>query len=169
MDDGYIEGRGVDGRVLESVSMATVGSIEGRAAIEVLMGFVQVGAHDEEEFLQFERLAQKETRVEAHAVQLPVVTASDDDDGSLAGADVAAQHFVEGSPIKVGQANIQQDEMSWKLGYGAQSLLAVREEGKLPVGIVLESVAKEISKFGVIFDDDDMFGGQWCLRRIVWL
>lgn len=159
MDDGYIEDRGVGGGILERVAMATVGSIEDRTAVEVLMGFVQVGAHDEEEFLQFEGLAQKEARMEAHTVQLPVVTAGDDDDGGVAGAIVAAQHFIESSPIKVGQADIQEDKVGWKPGDGAQRLLAVGEEGKLPVGIVLESVTKEVSEFWIVFDDNDMFGG----------
>ncbi len=68
-------------------------------------------AHDEEEFGEFEGFAQEEASVEAHTVELPVVATGDDDDGGVAGAVMAAQDFVEGGTIEVGEADVEQDEV----------------------------------------------------------
>lgn len=73
--------------------------------------FAEVRAHDEEEFLESERLAQEEASLEAHAMKLPVVAAGDDDDGSVTSVAVAAQNFVQRGSIEVGQSNIKQDEV----------------------------------------------------------
>ena len=61
-----------------------------------------MGAHDDEDFGEFEGFAEEEAGLEAHAMKLPIVAAGDDDDGSVAGAVVAAQDFIEGSAVEVG-------------------------------------------------------------------
>jgi hypothetical protein len=159
MGDGYIEDEGVGGGVLEGMVMGAVGSEECGVAIQVLMSFAQVGAHDEEEFLQFEGLAEEKAGMKAHAMELPVIAASNDDDRGMTSAAVATQDFVEGGTVEIGETDIEEDEVRGKARYSAQGLLAVGEEGELPVGLVLESVTKKGGEFRVIFDDDNVFGG----------
>ena len=126
-------------------------------------------AHDEEEFGEFEGFAEKEASVEAHAVELPVVTTGDDDDGGVAGAVMAAQDFVEGGTIEVGEADVEQDEVGLEVGNALEGLLPIVEEGEVPVGVVFEGVTKKRGELGIVFDDGDDFGG-WCgWLGIVWL
>ena len=127
------------------------GGLAGRRSI----GFAQVGAHDDEELGEFEGFAEEEAGLEAHTMELPIVAAGDDDDGSVAGAVVAAQDFVESSAVEVGEANVEENKVWMKWGYGVTGDVAVVKEGELPVWKVFEGVAKEFGEFGVVFDDDD--------------
>jgi hypothetical protein len=128
-----------------------------------------VGAHEEEEVDEFEGFAEKEAGLEAHAMELPVMAAGDDDDGGVAGAVVPAQDFVESSAVEVGEADVKKNEVWMKWGYGLTSDVAVVEEGELPVGEVFEGVAKEFGEFGVVFDDGDAPGGWGVVLQKVWL
>lgn len=141
------------------------GCLTGRRSV----GFAQVSAHDEEELSEFEGFAEKEASLEAHAMELPVVAAGDDDDGGVTSAVVAAQDFVEGSAVEVGEADVKENEMWMKWGYGVTGDLAVVEEGELPVGEVFEGVAKEFGEFGIVFDDGDAPGGWAVVLQRVWL
>jgi hypothetical protein len=134
------------------------GGMVGRGSI----GFAQVCAHDDEELGEFEGFAEEEAGLEAHAMELPVVAAGDDDYGSVAGAVVAAQDFVEGSTVEVGEADVKENKMWMKRRYGVTGDVAVVKEGELPVGEVFKGVAKEFGEFGVVFDDDDAPGG-WAI------
>ncbi len=127
------------------------GGLGGRGSIR----FAQVGAHDDEEFGEFEGFAEEEAGLEAHAMELPIVAAGDDDDGSVTGAVVAAQDFIEGSAVEVGEADVKEYEVWMKWWYSVTGDLAVVKESELPVWEVFEGVAKEFSDFGVVFDDDD--------------
>ncbi len=126
---------------------------------KVRRGFVEVDTHDEEEFGEFEGFADEEASLEAHAVELPVVTTGDDDDGGVAGAVMAAQDFVEGGTIEVGETDVEQDEVGLEVGNALEGLLAVVEEGEAPVGVVFEGIMKKPGELGVVFDDGDDFGG----------
>lgn len=141
------------------------GALTGRGSA----GFAQVGAHDEEEIGEFEGFAQEEAGLEAHAMELPVVAAGDDDNRGVAGAVVAAQDFVEGSAVEVGEADVKENEVWMKWGNGVTGVLAVVEEGELPVGKIFEGVAKEFGEFGVVFDDGDAPDGWGVVLQRVWL
>jgi len=136
-------------------------------------GFSEMGAHHEEKFVKFERLAQEEAGLQPHAVKLPVMFASDDDDRRLARAVVAAQDFVESGSIKVGQTDIEEDEMRMQVRNDLARLLAVSEEGELPVPVLFERVLQKFSDIGVVFDDGDMPGREditlkrICMQEIV--
>lgn len=126
-------------------------------------------AHDEEEFGEFEGFADEEAGVEAHAVELPIMATGDDDDGGVAGAVMAAQDFVEGGTIEIGETNVEQDQVGLELGNVLEGLLAVVEEGEVPVGVIFKGVMKKRGELGIVFDDGDDFGG-WCeCLDIVWL
>ena len=121
---------------------------------------MEVGAHHEEKLSEFEGFAEEEAGMEAHAMELPIVAAGDDDDGGVASGVVAAQHFVESGAVEVGKADIEKDEVWLKRGYGVTGDMAVVEEGELPVGEGFESMVKEFGEFGVVFDDGDA-RGEW--------
>ena len=122
------------------------GGLAGRRSIS----FAQVGAHDDEEFGEFEGFTEEEARLEAHAMELPIVAAGDDDDGSVAGAVVAAQDFIEGSAVEVGKADVKENKVWMKWGYSVTGDMTVVKEGELPVWEVFEGVSKEFGEFGVV-------------------
>ena len=135
----------------------------GKKAISALGGgsggFAKVRAHYKKEVSEFEGFAEEEAGMEAHTVELPIVATSDNDDGSMASVVVAAQDFVEGGAVEIGQADIEEDEVRMKRRYGVTGKLTVVEEGKLPVDIFFEGVAKKPGETRVIFDDGDAPGG----------
>jgi hypothetical protein len=145
-------------------ALGPLGSGGGRIA-----GFAEVGAHNEKEVAEFERFAEEEAGVKAHAVELPVVAAGDDDDGSMTSAVVAAQDFVEGGAVEVGEADVEEDQVRVKCGHVATGDVAVVEEGELPVGKVFEGIAKEFGEFGVVFDDSNAPGGGGIIFKRIWL
>lgn len=135
--------------------------------------FVEMGAHHEQEFVKFERLAQEEASLQPHAMKLPVMFAGDNNDGRMARAIMAAQDFVESRAIKVGQTNIKQDKMRMQAGNILARLLAVREEGELPVPVLFERILQKFGDIGIVFDDSNMPGRggimlkQVCLQEFV--
>ena len=131
------------------------GGLTGRRKI----GFAQVGAHDDEEFGEFEGFAEKKAGLQAHAMKLPVVAAGDDDDWGVTSAVMAAQDFIESGTVEIREADVKQNEMWMKRGYGVTGDLAVVEEGELPVREVFEGIMKKFGEFGVVFDDNDAPGG----------
>jgi hypothetical protein len=118
-----------------------------------------MGVHHEQEFMEFEGFAQEEAGLQPHTVKLPVVFAGNDDDGRVARAVVAAQNFVESRAVKVGQANVEQDEMRLQARNGLAGLFSIREEGELPVPVLFERVLQQFGNTGVVFDNGDMSGG----------
>lgn len=110
-----------------------------------------------EEFLDVERLAQEETSVETHALEFPVVATGNDDDGDVPGASMTAQHFVERDTIKVGQADVQEDEVGIEDGQVTPGMLAVGKEVQVERACAFEHIAKEVGEFGVVFDNSDDF------------
>jgi hypothetical protein len=131
--------------------------------------FAEMGAHDEEEIAQFERFAEEEAGLKAHAMELPVVAAGDDDDGGMASTVVAAQDFVQGGTVETGKADIEEDEVRVKCWHVATGYVAVVEESEFPVGKIFEGIAKEFGEFGVVFDDSDAPGGGGIILKRVWL
>ena len=117
-----------------------------------------MGAHQEEEFVEFEGFAQEEADVQSHAVKLPIMAAGDDDDGRVTSANMAAQDFVEGGAIEAGEADIQEDEVRMQAWDGMARLLSVGEEGELPVRVLFERVKQEAGEIRVVFDNGDMSG-----------
>lgn len=117
--------------------------------------FAEMGAHHKEEFVEFEGFAQEEAGLQPHAAKLPVIFAGDNDNRRVARAVVAAQDFVEGGTVQVGQANIEEDEMRTQAGNDRAGLLSVREESKLPVPVGLERGLQQFSDIGVVFDNGD--------------
>lgn len=123
-------------------------------------GLTEMGVHHQQEFVEFEGFAQEQAGLQPHAVKLPVVFAGNHDDGRVARAVVAAQDFVESSTVKVGQANIEQDEMRLQARNGLAGLFSIGEEGELPVPVIFECVLQQLSNTGVVFDNSDLPGGE---------
>lgn len=147
--------------------MSAVGGESAGFAAEGGAGFAEMGAHDEEEFAEFEGLTEEKAGVKAHAMKLPVMAAGDDDDRGMASAVVAAQNFVEGCAIEVGKADVEEDQVWVKRRYIATGDVAIVEEGELPVRKVFEDIAKEFGEFGVVFDDGNVLErGGIILKRI---
>ncbi len=130
-------------------------------------GLAEMCAHHEQEFMKFERLVQEETGLQPHAVKLPIMLAGNDDNRRMARAIVTAQDFVESSTIKIRQANVKQDEMRMQAWDVLTGLLAIREEGKLPVLVRFERTLQKLGDFGIIFNNSDMPGrGDITLQRV---
>ena len=129
-------------------------------------GFAKMSAHHKEKFVEFEGFVQEETGLQPHAVKLPVMFAGDDNNRRVARAVMPAQDFVESGPIKVGQANIKEDEMRVQPRDVLARLLAIGEEGELPVLVRFERILQEFSDIGIVFDDGDLSGGTITLKRV---
>src|SRR5579885_2195483 len=67
----------------------------------------QQSVNHPEQLFHSEWLAQEQARLQAHAVQFPVVAAGDDDDRGIARIAMPAQNLIEGGAIKIGEAHIQ--------------------------------------------------------------
>lgn len=133
----------------------------------------KMGAHHEEKFVQFEGFAQEEASLQPHAVKLPVMFASDDDDGRVARAIVAAQDFVECDAIQIGQADVEKDEVRVQGRDVLARPLSIVEEGKPPVPVHLKGVLQEIGDTGIVFDNGDVSWQRgiilkpFCLQEII--
>src|SRR5690348_9398902 len=125
-----------------------------------------MGAHHKEKFVEFEGFVQEETGLQPHAVKLPVMFAGDDNNRRVARAVMPAQNLVESSPIEIGQTNIKEDEMRVQAGDVLARLLAIGEEGELPVPVRFERILQEFSDIGIVFDDGDLSGGIITLKRV---
>src|SRR5579884_1969489 len=87
-------------------------SIAGWLALRLNRTLVaQHGLNHKEKLLETERFAQKQARMQAHALQFPVIAARDQDNGCISCVIMPAQDPVERDAVQIWQPDIQQNQV----------------------------------------------------------
>src|SRR5579883_2295380 len=103
-----------------------------------------------EQLFHPERLAQEQPGLQAHAVQFPVVAAGDDDDRGVARVAMAAQNLIEGDAIKIGEANIQQDQVRAQVRQPVFRVLPIGEHVQTPRPCYIQHIVKHVEQSWII-------------------
>src|SRR5579885_187051 len=117
----------------------------------------QQSVNHPEQLFHPERLAQEQPRLQAHAVQFPVVAACDDDDRGIACIAMPAHNLIEGVAIKIGEAHIQQDQVCAQFWQSVFRILPIGEDMQTPRPCYIQHIVKHVEQSWIILYNRNYF------------